>query len=62
LLLYDRPRRALEEAERFVRSEPDNIEGWDLIYRAARGVDPRSARQAAAEIRRLNPLSAGAGS
>lgn len=62
LLLYGRPQRALEEAQRFVRSEPDNIEGWDLVYRAARGVDPQRARQAAAEIRRLNPLSVGAGS
>ena len=62
MLLYGQPRRALVEADRFVASEPDNIEGWVLVLKAARGVDSARARQAAAEIRRLNPLSAGSGS
>jgi hypothetical protein len=62
MLLYGQPRRALAEAERFVASEPDNIEGWVLLYKAARGVDSARARQAADEIRRLNPLSADSGS
>jgi predicted Zn-dependent protease len=62
LLLYGHPRRALEAGDRFLRSEPDNLEGWVLMLQAARAVDSRRERQAAAEIRRLNPLSAGAGS
>jgi cytochrome c-type biogenesis protein CcmH/NrfG len=58
MLLYEQPRRAIEAAERFVREEPDNIEGWVLLFNAARELDPGRVREAAAQIRRLNPLSA----
>jgi cytochrome c-type biogenesis protein CcmH/NrfG len=58
MLLYGQPRRAIEAAERFVRSEPDNLEGWVLLFNAARQLDSPTAREAAARIRRLNPLSA----
>jgi cytochrome c-type biogenesis protein CcmH/NrfG len=58
MLLYEQPRRAFEAAERFVRKEPDNLEGWVLLFNAARELDSGRAREAAAQIRRLNPLSA----
>jgi hypothetical protein len=57
MLLYGQPRRAIEAAERFVRKEPDNLEGWVLLFNAARELDSDRAREAAAQIRRLNPLS-----
>lgn len=58
MLLYEQPRRAFEAAERFVRTEPDNLEGWVLLFNVARELDSGRAREAAAQIRRLNPLSA----
>jgi cytochrome c-type biogenesis protein CcmH/NrfG len=57
MLLYDQPRRAIDAAERFVRSEPDNVEGWVLLFNAARELDSGRSREAADQIRRLNPLS-----
>ena len=57
MLLYGQPRRAIEAAERFVRSEPDSLEGWVLLFSAARELDSGRAREAAAQIRRLDPLS-----
>jgi predicted Zn-dependent protease len=56
-LLRDRPRRALRSAAALVRAEPANLEAWIVLYQAERELGlSRRARQAAAEIRRLNPL------
>jgi predicted Zn-dependent protease len=49
-------RRAAQEAERLVRDEPENIFAWSALLQATRESDPARAEQAAAEIRRLNPL------
>jgi hypothetical protein len=57
LLLYGQPRRAIEAAERFLESEPDNLEAWVLLLNAARGIDTGRVREATAAIRRLNPLA-----
>jgi predicted Zn-dependent protease len=56
LLLHDRPRQALRAANGVARAEPDNAEAWLVVARAAEHVDPPRARQAVAELRRLNPL------
>jgi hypothetical protein len=57
-LLRDR-QAALVRAERVLRDEPDNLSGWWVVLRATRGVDTRRYREAAAAVRRLNPLPAG---
>lgn len=57
-LLSGDPRRAALEAESLVRDEPENASAWGLLERATRRTDPRRAAQAAAELRRLNPLGA----
>jgi predicted Zn-dependent protease len=57
-LLRDRPHEALRTAEDLVSDEPANIDAWIVVYKAGRQLDPRRARQALAEIRRLDPLIA----
>jgi predicted Zn-dependent protease len=56
-LLRGRSRAAARAAESLVRAEPDNAFGWRLLSRATQEVDPARAREAAAELRRLNPLA-----
>jgi predicted Zn-dependent protease len=56
-LFRGRPRAGARVAESLVRAEPDNADGWRLLWRATREVDPARAREAAAELRRLNPLA-----
>jgi predicted Zn-dependent protease len=47
---------AARAAERLVRDEPQNIFAWSTLLQATRRSNPDRAAQAAAEIRRLNPL------
>jgi hypothetical protein len=49
-------RGAARAGEALVREEPDNIGAWTLLLRATQESDPQRSREAAAEIRRLNPL------
>lgn len=49
-------RGAAAAAEELVKAEPENIFAWGTLSRATERSDPARARQAAAEIRRLNPL------
>jgi hypothetical protein len=49
-------RRAAQEAEQLVRDEPESIFAWSALLQATRESDPARAEEAAAEIRRLNPL------
>jgi predicted Zn-dependent protease len=56
-LVRGRPRAAARVAERLVRSEPDNVDAWRLLWRATLDNDPARARQAAAQVMRLNPLA-----
>jgi hypothetical protein len=58
LFLRDR-RGALRLADSVVRSEPDNVDAWRVVLKAARGRDPRRASQATKEIGRLNPSPRG---
>jgi hypothetical protein len=50
------PRAAARSAERLVVDEPTNVFAWGTLLQATRRSDPDRAAQAAAEIRRLNPL------
>jgi predicted Zn-dependent protease len=56
-LFRGRPRAAARVAESLVREEPENADGWRLLWRATSEVDPARAREAAAELKRLNPLA-----
>lgn len=56
LLLDGDARRAAMTAEELVRDEPENIFAWSALLEATRESDPSRAAEAAAEIRRLNPL------
>jgi hypothetical protein len=47
---------ARRTAESLVSDEPENIFAWGTLRLATTVSDPRRAAQAAAEIRRLNPL------
>jgi hypothetical protein len=49
-------RGAQRSAERLVSDEPQNVFAWSTLLQATRRTDPQRARQAVAEIRRLNPL------
>jgi len=54
-LVRGQMRAAAREAERLVRAEPENVHGWRLLWQATRETDPARARQAAAQVMRLNP-------
>ena len=56
-LFHGRQRAAARAAEQLVRSEPENADAWRLLWRATRETDPARAREAAAELKRLNPLA-----
>jgi len=47
---------AARAAEQLVSDEPQNIFAWGTLVQASRRSDPARASEAAAEIRRLNPL------
>jgi hypothetical protein len=47
---------AVAVAQDLVRAEPDNVSAWDALDYANGDRDPALKRQAAAEIRRLDPL------
>jgi hypothetical protein len=49
---------AASAAEDLVRAEPENIFAWGTLLRATGRSDPARAREADAQIRRLNPLAA----
>ena len=51
--------RAAAEAERLVASEPENAVAWSLLRAATRETEPARSAQAAAELRKLNPLGQG---
>jgi hypothetical protein len=66
-LLFDTGRyeEAAATAERLVADEPDNIDGWIVLYLAARGPegasrerDPERAAEVLRMVRALNPLAA----
>jgi hypothetical protein len=50
-------RGAAAAAEDLVHAEPENIFAWSTLLRATEKSDPARAREAAAAIRRLNPLA-----
>jgi predicted Zn-dependent protease len=57
LLVRERPAAAARVTERLLRSEPENADAWHLLWSATRETDPARAREAAAELKRLNPLA-----
>jgi hypothetical protein len=57
LMAGDR-RGAIPVAEELVRDEPENLFAWGALLQATREADPRRAAEAAAALRRLNPLGA----
>jgi predicted Zn-dependent protease len=56
-LFRGHPRAAARVAEALVRAEPENADGWRLLWSATRTTDPARAREAAAQVMRLNPLA-----
>lgn len=56
-LTRGKPRAAARVAEELVRAEPENADAWRLLLRATSAFDPERAREAAAELKRLNPLA-----
>jgi predicted Zn-dependent protease len=56
-LFRGRPRAAARVAEALVHDEPANADAWRLLWRATRATDPARAEQAAAAMKRLNPLA-----
>jgi predicted Zn-dependent protease len=59
-LVSGRPRRAERLAMELVQEEPENAAAWTVLLNATRRSDRRRAARAAAELRRLDPLGAGA--
>jgi hypothetical protein len=53
--LLREPGAAIRRADRVLRNEPDNLNAWWVILRAARDRDPARYREAVAAVRRLNP-------
>jgi hypothetical protein len=58
-LLDGDARSAAGAAEQLVREEPENIFAWSTLQRATERSDPARAAEAAARIKRLNPLGSG---
>lgn len=56
-LFIGRQREAARLSEQIVRGEPANITAWNFLRLATARSDPRRSAQAAAAIRRLDPLS-----
>jgi hypothetical protein len=56
LALADRvPRRAARDLEAVVEREPDNLAAWRVLYTVTRQFDPDRAREARAQIERIDP-------
>ncbi len=55
LLTAGSPREAAEVIEEVARREPENSTAWALLAGATREIDPARAREARAELRRLEP-------
>ena len=55
-LLLRNPPAAARLAESVIAREPDNLQAWMLVYEATRVRDPARAREARAQVERLNPL------
>jgi hypothetical protein len=53
-----RPREAIAVGKRVVADEPDNLEGWSLLYLVSHGLDDRQADAAIRRVRALNPYVA----
>jgi hypothetical protein len=58
LLLHDDPKGALALAHQGVADEPDNLQGWSVVYQAGQKVDPARSQQAVVAITRLDPVAA----
>jgi hypothetical protein len=56
LLLDGDAREAARTAEALVRDEPENLFAWSALMRATARTEPRRSAEAAAAIRRLDPL------
>jgi predicted Zn-dependent protease len=56
-LVRGRPGTAARVAEALVDAEPENVDAWQLLWRATRDSDPARSREAAAQVKRLNPLA-----
>jgi len=56
-LFRGKERAAAHVAEALVRDEPANADAWRLLWRATLTSDPARAKQAAAALKRLNPLA-----
>jgi tetratricopeptide (TPR) repeat protein len=55
LVLTGRTREAAAVAEEALRDEPDNLEGWGVLYEATRERDPARAAEALRRAQELNP-------
>ena len=60
LFFSGRTAQAADMGERVVALEPENFDGWALLYVASRGRDPERAAEAFRAIRELNPPAAAA--
>lgn len=58
LFFSGRTAQAAGVGERVVALEPENFDGWALLYAASRGRDPERAAEAFRAIRQLNPPAA----
>jgi hypothetical protein len=58
LVFAGRPAEAAGVGERVVAMEPENFDGWALLYVASRGRDPERAAEAFRALRELNPPAA----
>jgi hypothetical protein len=58
LFFSGRTGQAADIGERVVALEPENFDGWALLYVASRGRDPERAAEAFRAIRELNPPAA----
>ena len=58
LFFAGRTAQAADIGERVVALEPENFDGWALLYSATRGRDPERAAEAFRAIRELNPPAA----
>jgi predicted Zn-dependent protease len=57
LLVSGDRRAAVRSAEALVRAEPENYSAWGLLRTATEHSDPARSAQAAATMKRLNPLA-----
>jgi hypothetical protein len=57
LVVKRRYEEALPVAERLVRQEPENFDGWNIVYGATRHTDFARARLARRRALQLNPLA-----